>query len=467
MTLIILILLIKLLSIDCKTENSTFYLTYNTLNVTETITLDNLIILNEQLKTQAESLRHINTTNFFQDTLYLQIIKDHKIIRQKCINLGIKVNTVAKRSTLINLGILSEYIGLASTDTTNDLAKRINNIENEINTQNSNTHEILNNFAKQLIIIERWTELERENQLNSAKTTFLYLKLSHISSHLKDIITDLEIAKIAWSINLPSNIIFNLNILTNKLDNINREIEFPLVQANNYTLLSRIKNSISFKIKNNILYQSVSIPLIKRNDICTSNNEYGSLNCIGYSTTLNLSDCTLLEHNKYICAQRPCMVLENAKINCTRLTDTTYISDTRSTPCAISVGNKHKNLILNKKQVIYLDLNAKLNCNNIRIPTLTTTSENAGNHFLFDLNDNLLSKLNLTLPVDHKLYNDLKIFHTLNSENKKILNNKECLNSHFYITLSNSLVTGILLTGLAIGILTYLYRERNKARVNN
>ena len=152
MTLIILILLIKLLSIDSKSENSTFYLTYNTLNVTETITLDNLIILNEQLKTQAESLRHINTTNFFQDTLYLQIIKDHKIIRQKCINLGIKVNTVAKRSTLINLGILSEYIGLASTDTTNDLAKRINNIENEINTQNSNTHEILNNFAKQLII---------------------------------------------------------------------------------------------------------------------------------------------------------------------------------------------------------------------------------------------------------------------------------------------------------------------------
>ena len=116
---------------------------------------------------------------------------------------------------------------------------------------------------------------------------------------------------------------------------------------------------------------------------------------------------------------------------------------------------------------LYYALNAKLNCNNIRIPTLTTTSENAGNHFLFDLNDNLLSKLNLTLPVDHKLYNDLKIFHTLNSENKKILNNKECLNSHFYITLSNSLVTGILLTGLAIGILTYLYRERNKARVNN
>ena len=105
--------------------------------------------------------------------------------------------------------------------------------------------------------------VREEKSLNSSKTIFLYLKLNYISSHLKDIITDLEIAKIAWTLNLPFNIIFDINILTNKLDNINREQEFPLVLSNNYTLLSKVKCSIVFKINDNVLYQSVFIRMIK------------------------------------------------------------------------------------------------------------------------------------------------------------------------------------------------------------
>ncbi len=467
MLLIILHLVLNFLSICYAADNShnTYYLAYNTLNFTEIIHLDNIITLNQLLKNQAESLRHPNISNFFQDTLYLQIIKDHKIITQKSLNLGIKAKTLKKRSTIINLGLFSEYLGLASTDTTNELANRITTLENEIDNHNSNTAQILTNFAKQLLIIERWTEIERKNQLNSAKTTFLYLKLSHISSHLKDIITDLEIAKIAWTLNLPSNIIFDLNILTKKVDNIRSELEFPLFQSKNFTLLSKIKNSISFKINDNILYQSVSIPMIKMTDICTSNN--GKLDCIGYTTTLNISDCTLLEHKKFICFQRPCMVFENAKIKCTRITDNSFILESDNQPCTIlEKPNRQKNLLLNNKQVIYLDKTAKLTCNKVSIPESNYTFENSSNHFLFNLTEDSLSKLNLTLPADHKLINDLKTFHTLNIDNNKILNKNECNNTHLtYVTLSNTLVTGILLTGLAIGIVIYYCKERNKARV--
>ena len=464
--------LINLLLNTClssSTLKDTFFISYNYINISEVINLGNIIIINNEVKTQALHFIGKNGTNY-HTTLFNQILKDTNIIEHKYSNLGITDNKIKKRETLINLGLVSEYLGLASTKSTNELSLRLFHLEHDINDGQSSTKKLLNNFSEQLAILQRWHEFEKNRTLSSARSLFFFLKLTHITSHLKSTITDIEIAQLSWQIGKPNNIIFDKNLLDKNFQDIDNKKKFPLFQANNFTQIGKIKNSLHFEIKNNFLIQTAKIPLIYYTDICTKKTN-DTLNCLEYTISIKKSDCKPLGKKSNICLIRPCKTINPLKIICNRISDNSYVLDSRQEPCSLGFKNSKigKNILLNKKQVIYLEHSTTLICNGLEIPFSSAENRTENNHFIYELNSNLMYNLNLTVQKNHRLYTDMEKFVAMNEENKKILNSKKIFlsNDHIsIITLTNSLTMGIIIALICSGTIIYYYKNKISGRVS-
>ena len=298
-----------------------------------------------------------------------------------------KVKHIKKRETILNLGLISPYLGIASTDSLNDIYTALNTLDKKISNSKFNTEENLAHIHESLLIISKAHDLDSSNIHKTTHFIFFYLKMQHITNSIILQLNDISTSVGLWRAGIPSNIIFDFKKL-DTLFHIDNSNDIPLFNSTNFTAIP--KSLLSIKLFNNTVSHTVSVPIISPDHICECEINK-TFSCGTFNTNFNIKNCLHIMNNSFFCNTRPCLYMKNQNSSCFSLTVDSFILESgKAVPCTVTKNlTDYKHIIIeeNTKQVLLLSLGRSLHCNNFKINALKNYVDNSKAELLYDIDN--------------------------------------------------------------------------------
>ena len=394
-TLMLFVFLVK------SSQQSTCFLSNSFQIIHENINIAFLRDINSKIEQNALAFIHTASENFNLNTTtkhayhFHNILKDVNTINKKLDRINnlskntdhaLKTDKIVKRSTILNLGILAPYLGIASIDNLSDIHKALYTLEKDIKNSNLKLSDRLNHIDKSLTLISKVHDLENEENLKTTHLIFFYLKIQHITLNLLQEICDIEVSIGLWNLGLPTNILFDFKQLDILKKNITANV-FPLFSQTNFTLIP--PSLLQVEVNNNTISHSISIPLISPDHICECGNST-TFKCGQFLTNYNTHDCTKINSNSFFCNTRPCLYKNFKNITCHHLDNNQLfvLEPQIQESCSISYGPSIINQFILQKnisKVILLGQNKSLICNSYKINANLNQESSLMADLIFDL----------------------------------------------------------------------------------
>ncbi len=483
----ILILIIFLIH---KSLSSTCYLSNSFLNLHENVSL--ALLRNINSKIEQNALAFINkTSNYDSDNNnttakhayhFYNLLRDTNTISKKLDKLydlsthfshkdhATQTDKITKRSTILNLGVLAPYVGLASIDNINDIHTALKALDRNLESTNLDLNTRLNHIDNSLTLIAKTHDLENIKLLKTTHLIFFYLKMNHLTLNLLQEIRDIEFSFGSWKSGFPTNIIFD----SSKIHTLKKDTHsdtFPLFTASNFTLLPRSLFQVA--VINDIISHSISIPLISPDHICNCQNK-SPFTCGHFSTNHNIQDCIKINSNSFFCNTRPCLYNNNNNNTCYRLdNDQLFILAPQvHQSCAITRGyNIEQQFVLqeNISKVIILGPKKRLNCNNFHILPSFSQEKSLMADLIFNLDtikeeikDSSLTNSTMILKKINNFIRSTSNFSAAASYNRTIHTQISSILNHPNMILSNTTLTFIICLLLIIWLIKSALKNHKK-----
>lgn len=437
---------IIVISLSRATANS-FFLTYNSILINNTLDISRFKLINEHLLEQSNDFIHNINTSHYARTLFTNIVQDCDIIQTKLDKIS---NNRGKRA-LINLGYFSESLGIASMSSIEDIRKKFDSLHENYKKDSVNTQRKIDNLLSQTLILKRWIEIGKNSESTNSKLFFFYLKFNKIAQHLILNLQEIELAHL-------SNLLGNTqNFL---LDSEAIEEEIIRLTPPNALAIRTSKQNLTWEIRNDIIIQTMTIPLVYKIDICDEKN--GTLHCKNRNTP-KPKNCLNFEKNSLLCNYRPCFSFNKKNIKCKPISKNSFLLEAEiQTPCEL-IGVTYKNhILINKKQVLYIDSLMSLHCNDFLIPKCSLDTINEKSHLLLNFTSDILSDIKNQNLTQHPIYDEMSKFINLTKETTQLSNGDKLFVDHTKMQIISLSHTSIAILLLIAGIITFCVLKMKK-----
>ena len=342
-----------------------------------------------------------------------------------------------KRATILNLGIISPYLGIASTAATDHNSQAIKELRLDVNAESSKVKRNMETIARNMAAIEDFAS-KMTKHVNTGRFIFLHTrKIDQLISSLEH--SYLEIIDIleAGDQNKASRHMFDINNLAHTLDKFDTPSHFPLYTKVNTTYIFKAAITTTTTTSHEIS-QTIKVPLIVYNDICSLQDN--NVTCTHNLTVKHdLKTCHRISNkNKdLLCHARPCFYDPSIYHACTAITHTSYKIDPKDESTCITNSRAIESLErLNASALLTIPLSHHIFCIGLEIHnsrktiiinhtsdlTLTTSFPNQFDQNSLSLRLEKLDRLNTTKqgqPLTHTVshttpynYTWIPIFHS-------------------------------------------------------
>ena len=435
-----MLILIILAALFQYIKSDEYFLSYNSIRLNTTLDLSRFKLINSQIREQSYDFIHNQNTTEYTNVLFHSILQDCDVIDKKLNKIS---NGNKFKRSIINLGYFSEYLGIASVNSLTDIRKKYDVIEANFNKDKRCTQKKIDNLLSQTLILKRWIEMGKKTEINTSKMFFFYLKLNKIAQHLILTIQELEIAHLSNLLGNPLNLILDSNSIEEKIKKLTPRDAFTL---------PNLQKNITWEIINDKILQTISIPLIFHRDVCINKNN--TLFCENQKSTTLPKNCFNFEINKLICLSRPCFTDINTTISCTPITENTFILESETpTPCELSTTTYKNHILINKKQVLFVESYMAFHCNNLDIPKYTQDTIEAQTHLLLNFSFNILNELKKSNLSQHPVFEDISKFVNLTKETEILSNDNSLIMDHTHMQIVNLTHTSFFAVFLILSII--------------
>lgn len=443
-------LILILLFVNSK--EASYKLSYDKLIVEILVPGQKIIELNDRIISSTKKLIENRESILQQSNLLSYVHKAHLLesiendaftLKDKIYRLGFTAEqTLSKRDTLINIGAVSHYFGIASTQDINEISMDIKKVNHNLNLSKSKFESI----EAELLNIEKLLYKNNKGNIDSSKFFINILNLQQLSKTLMDQVLSLEIALIEGKLGLPPFSFINTTALDQLINDSCPKNSQPLLTSVNLRQILPLSKVTAASIEKNIMSIKLNLPYIRNNLICKKNSLNGRnlvLKCNNTYAYVNKNRCQKIFNDISICSDRPCLTKHLG--TCEKISSNSFIIRNIS---ACMIGDLGENKLVkmnNQEKVIYLNNFQEMSCDGITIPKISVKNTKMYDNLIKDLNHEFFM-LNLT---NHPINKDLKKISSLHNRSISIeLNSDKNIDHHIIATYSN---TGVILAIVFLG----------------
>ena len=279
-------------------------------------TIESLNELSTKKQGPKDKHRHKDTQmkspNLPLKNLYRNTLTDLHFSKQKLVSLGFKQSERKKRNlpVVVNAGIFSHVLGIASVADVNELKEKIDEAILEIrqgsDRNNIRTIEILKEFR----LIQKCQEYSMNISMDHDLDLFLALKTHMLNTRINFMIINLQVIMLSESTH------HDFFLYTDKLNYaIDKTLDndtYALFRQSNISDIRKFGNMILTTFDKYELTQKISIPILKTGDDCHYDKLDPDTNmirayCVSKQKWISVCKGTCVEYeNDLYCAIRPC-----------------------------------------------------------------------------------------------------------------------------------------------------------------
>ena len=355
-------------------------------------------------------------------------------------------NTRYRRSTILNLGIISPYLGIASTAMTDHNSQVIKELQIDINAESSKVRRNMDTIARNMKSIQDFAN-NVTNNIDEGRFIFYHsLRLNQLVESLEHCYQEIIDILEAGDQNKPSRHMFDLNNLAHTLDNFVTSTHFPLYTKVNVSNIFRAAIATT-STTNQVISQTIKVPLIAYNDICTVRSS--NVTCIhNLTATQDLQTCHRISkiNRDLLCRARPCFYDPSIYLACTAITHNSFEIHPRSeSTCTIHSNSIESLERLNASTKLTIPLSHHIICIGLEIHSSEKTiSINQTTHLSVVTSDlNLYSKNSPSLRLEK-----IDRFNTTQTHTHTVSHTDPF--NYTWISLIHSPILGIILILLIV-----------------
>ena len=397
-----------LLCLLLKVSNEKYYLSNKILTIQDNYSDRDFFSILAQAESLSDSILAMSSNNSTYNLKLdiLNMIKfdlDSAKRSLKILNLKHKQD---KRSPLLNLGIISNFVGLASYDEMENLRKKLSSIENNKKNLALETRKNLLFMHKEL---ESISKIIFENRNIGKKESFTMLKLWHLQMVVSQILSQIKSLEHALSlvkVGIPPIDLINSHEISEIVNSVKGVTETALLNVSSLPELLPFSGLIELNLHEDSYTLNIDIPLIKEESTCVllgTDSNYKTLNCPkNRFAKVHKDDCKEIYTGEFFCDSRPCLYKNN--ISCTMVSKNTYV--VKNTTVELCVLIKHTGSSISHSivhfndeyEVISLPDNNELNCESFYIgPHINSLISNTHQHLNWIKLVNLSNTVNFTV----------------------------------------------------------------------
>ena len=273
-----------LLCLLLKVSNEKYYLSNKILTIQDNYSDRDFFSILAQAESLSDSILAMSSNNSTYNLKLdiLNMIKfdlDSAKRSLKILNLKHKQD---KRSPLLNLGIISNFVGLASYDEMENLSKKLSSIENNKKNLALETRKNLLFMHKEL---ESISKIIFENRNIGKKESFTILKLWHLQMVVSQILSQIKSLEHALSlvkVGIPPIDLINSHEISEIVNSVKGVTETALLNVSSLPELLPFSGLIELNLHEDSYTLNIDIPLIKEEStyvLLGTDSNYKTLNC--------------------------------------------------------------------------------------------------------------------------------------------------------------------------------------------